>query len=79
MHQATIHNQRNTNRNIQRAKTIQQKDSWFITRWRKSIESKQEENEPENGVDRLNRKFRCCEQEGEERDMTCYSERAEGA
>jgi hypothetical protein len=65
MYQATIHNQRYTNRNIQRAEPIQQKYSRLIACWRKSVECKQEKNKPENGVDGLDWKFRHGEKERE--------------
>jgi len=58
MHQATVHNQRYANRNIQRAESVQQENSRLIARWRKSIERQQEQNKPENRIYGLDWEFR---------------------
>jgi len=73
MQQATVNNQRYADRNIERAEPIQQENSRFIARWRKSIECQQETHEPENRVDSFDGELCSSEEKREEGDVSCYS------
>ena len=78
MQQAAIRDEWYADSYIHQTEAIQQEESRLVTRRRQSIERKQEDYKPEDSVYSLNRELRSREKEREQRDMTCYGERAEG-
>ena len=73
-----VHDQRDADRYVQQRKSIQQKHTRPLRHWSHPVEYKEEQDQPEDGVNGLDRKFRRGEQEREQGHMPGHGKRAEG-
>lgn len=74
----TVQYQGDTDGNVQQRKSIQQEDTRSLRYRCDSVEGEQEQKEPEDRIDSLDRKFGRGEEKGEERDMPGHSQGPEG-
>lgn len=66
MKNRTVENKRNRQGQIKQRKAVEEKNSGPLWDWRHTVEHEKEQNQPKDGVDRLERELGRCEQQGEE-------------
>lgn len=77
--QGAVQDQRNANRDIQQRKSVQQEYPRPFRHGCHSVKGKQEQDQPEDGIYRLDGKFGGCEEQREKRDMARDRQGSEGA
>lgn len=79
MHERAVQDQRNANCYVQQRKSVQQEYSGPFRDGSHSVKDKQKQDQPEDGIYRLDGKLGGREEQREKRDMARYRQRSEGA